>query len=151
MVGILRILRDYIKEKTDLETVLEPQPVNLQQPHIRITPKGWQFESLKETDNFLGMQYTVVLNCQLKLVGFGDGPDEFLVSVLNASFKLHELFYKPFSIPLIEGNSAGSMTVKANQKIAGEFFQNKQEGVMPYSYEEEFELNIFLPFSVLIT
>jgi len=155
MVGLLESLAVHIEKETGLKVFIEPQPVNIQEPHVRILAKSFSFIGEGQTDNYMAGQYTVELNLLVTLLGFGDGPDKFLSAVLEASFKLGKLFERPFSVHLIQNDRAetkptGNFTVQAQKSSGGHFSQNAEEGAMPYRYEENFEVSLYFPYSSLI-
>lgn len=147
MVGVLGTLAKYIEENAGVKCLIEPQPVNLQEPHFRILAKGFSFEWVDETANYEASQFVAKLSLEGVLYAFGDGPDSFLDAVLKASFSLNLLFRKPFSVSFVDG-STGGFSVSLKSKTDG-VFTNSSEGSQPFLYKEVFEMELFMPYAVL--
>ena len=147
MVGVLGALAKHIEENAGVKCLIEPQPVNLQEPHFRITAKGFSFEWVDKTKNLEDFELVARLSLEGVLYAFGDGPDSFLDAVLRASFSLNILFRKPFSIPLMDG-SADAFSVLLKSKTNG-VFTNRLEGSKPFLYKEVFEMELFMPYAIL--
>ena len=147
MVGVLGTLAKHIEENAGVKCLIEPQPVNLQQPHFRITAKGFSFEWVDETANYEAKEFVARLLLEGVLYAFGDGPDSFLDAVLRASFSLNMLFRKPFSVAFVKG-STGGFSVSLKSKTDG-VFTNSLEGSKPFLYKEVFEMELFVPYAIL--
>jgi hypothetical protein len=152
VVGILDALAEHIKQKTDVDVLIEPIVVVPQKPHLRLSLAGWQFDSIKQTDTYEAKEYTAMLFVSGKFMGEGDGPNVFLDDVLKYSFALHFLFAEPFSIPFIQndklsGKTAGAFSVSLQNSPKGEFLPNSQEGKKPFIFYENYELALFFAYS----
>jgi|UniRef100_A0A7C4AK39 hypothetical protein len=143
--GLIKyVLSDFLKEKTGLGVFVEPQPVTLFEPHIRVMFMGFEFEGVGDlTGHETERLCTLRMDCLLTLTAMGDGPDVFLDKVIESSFKLNRLFERPFSITTVDGYG---ITVVGKSKGQRQFFKNEEEGKKPYIYEENFDLHIFLPY-----
>lgn len=155
---ILEIFRDHIAQKTGVKALLEPQPVKLHEPHLRImSPIGWdfRFEDWMTNDTKL---YTVKLDVLVTLTAYGDGPDVYLGECLSASFKVNRYFHAPVSIPMVSlvkgawnASGAGSISVTGQRRPGAQHFKNEDEGKgeKPYLYEESFDVSIYFPYAEL--
>lgn len=76
---------DYLKNKTGLPVILDPQPVNSAEPHLRLTFTGATDKGPNDDE----------LDFQLSIVGAGDGPDIFLPEIIQASLAVSDLFRGP--------------------------------------------------------
>jgi len=143
--GIIKyILADFLKEKAGIGVFVEPQPITLSEPHIRVMFAGFEFSGVGDITGYETERLcTLKMECVLTLTAMGDGPDVFLDKVIEASFKLSKLFERPFSIRTADGYG---ITVVAKSRGQRQFFKNEEEGKKPYIYEENFDLNIFLPY-----
>lgn len=143
--GVIKyLLADYLKEKTGLITVVEPQPVNLSEPHLRLMYTGIDIDGGPDVSGYDTEQlYTLRISCLLTLMAYGDGPDKFLDSVIKASFILRKIFDNPFSIKLAD---VYGITIEGKKRPGGQFFKNEEEGKKPYFYEENYDINIFIPY-----
>jgi len=143
--GLIKyVLSDFLKEKTGLGVFVEPQPVTLFEPHIRVMFMGFGFEGVGDLTGYETERLcTLRMDCLLTLTAMGDGPDVFLDKVIESSFKLNRLFERPFSITTVDGYG---ITVVGKSKGQRQFFKNEEEGKKPYIYEENFDLHIFLPY-----
>ncbi|MBI3584200.1 MAG: hypothetical protein HY096_09685 [Nitrospinae bacterium] len=141
---ILRLFAEEMEKKTGIQTLVEPQPVELKEPHLRIlAPTGFEFNFEDDRYYELGRLYTVRMDALVTLAASGDGPDLFLNKCIEASFKVNKFFYKPFSILL----STGYISINGKRKPGGQFFKNEKEGEKPYLYEESFEASIYFPYA----
>lgn len=143
--GVIKyLLVDYLKEKTGLVTIVEPQPVNLSEPHLRLMYTGIDIDRGPDITGYDTEQlYTLRISCLLTLMAYGDGPDRFLDSVIKASFILRKVFDKPFNIEL---PGVHGITVEGKRRQGGQLFRNEEEGKKPYLYEENYDVNIFIPY-----
>jgi hypothetical protein len=137
MVGFLKELADFIREKTELPVEIEPSPASPPEAHVRIIPKGLSYQSYGTTPNDLAEQGLVQLEVELHLVAEGTG-EVFLKRVYEASLKLNRLFENYHSITLGTKNSIG-FSVAIDKLSDGEFFTNQEEGKLPYTYVEKWK------------
>jgi hypothetical protein len=158
-IAVLEAFRDHIAKTTGVKALLEPQPVKLHEPHLRImAPTGWDCRFEDWTTNETAKLYTVKLDALVTLTAYGDGPDVYLGECLNASFKVNRYFRDPVGIPIVslvkgawKASGAGSITVTGQRKHGGQHFKNEDEakGEKPYLYEENFEVSIYFPYAEL--
>ncbi|MBI4691702.1 MAG: hypothetical protein HY754_15795 [Nitrospirae bacterium] len=148
--GILDIFKEHIEKSIGIKALIEPQPVKLQEPNIRImAPTGWDFGFKDFTTNETARLYTVQLDMLVTLTAYGDGPDVYLDKCIQASFNLNKYFMTSFPIPV----AGGKMSVQGRRKPGGQHFKNEDAGnpgEKPYLYEENFEVSIFFPYAELI-
>ncbi|HOP33233.1 MAG TPA: hypothetical protein PKU94_07655 [Candidatus Hydrothermia bacterium] len=147
--GVLKhILSDFLKERTQLPVFIEPQPITVFEPHIRVMFAGFDFEGVGDLTGYdIERLCTLKMDCLLTLTAMGDGPDVFLDKVVDASFRLNRLFERPFSIQTVDGYG---ITVQGKSRGQRQFFKNEEEGKKPYIYEENFDVSIFLPYAEVL-
>lgn len=143
--GVIKyLLVDYLKEKTGLQVIVEPQPVNLSEPHVRIMYTGIDIDSGPDISGyFVEKLHTLKISLLLTLTAYGDGPDKFLDSVINSSFALKKVFDSAFSIRTV---GSYGITVEGKKRPGGQFFRNEEEGKKQYLYEENYDVNIYIPY-----
>lgn len=143
--GVIKyLLADYIKEKTKLPVIVEPQPVTLSEPHVRIMFTGFDLDQgIDVTGYEVEELCTLKLQCLLTLTAHGDGPDRFLDEVVNASFQLRRFLSDTFTIATVDGYG---ITVQGTKRPGGQFFRNEEEGKKPYVYEESYDVSIYVPY-----
>ena len=143
--GVIKhIFADCLKKKIGLPVIVEPQPANLSEPHLRIMFIGFEFDEIHDVTGYdVEMLYTLKLHCLLTLLAYGDGPDSFLDSVIKVSFALQRLFSQPFTINTIAGYG---ITVEGKKRPGGQFFKNEEEGKKPYLFEESYDVNLYMPY-----
>jgi hypothetical protein len=137
VIGFLKELADFIKEKTGLPVEIEPSPASPADPHVRILPKGLGYQNFGKMPNELAEQGLVELKVELHLVAEGTG-EVFLQKVYDASLKLNRLFESYHSVTFGTENSFG-FAVAVEKLSDGEFFTNEEEGRYPYMYVEKWQ------------
>ena len=160
----LTVFKEYLEKKVGVTTLLEPQPVKLHEPHLRLNPTGFSFRREGKADVGENVLRTVQFDLLVSLEAYGDGPDVFLNRVLAASFKLNLFFEDLKSIPFmpsgadvlenkgiaVSGNTVpGHMAIKGERKPGGQFFQNEKEkeGDKPFMFSESFNVSLFFPYA----
>ncbi|MEM1672501.1 MAG: hypothetical protein QXX12_00555 [Nanopusillaceae archaeon] len=141
----------YLEEQTKLKVLLEPNPSILAEPHLRLLYTGLEFRPVqfRETDfghtgYDLDSLFDLIIHFLLTLHAEGDGPDNFLDEVINASFKLAFLFRQGISIEVVPQKFFA--TLVAQKRPGGQFFKNEEPGKKAFVYEETWEGLIMLPF-----
>jgi hypothetical protein len=143
--GVIKyLLADYLQKRTSLPIIIEPQPVSLSEPHIRLMYTGIDIESGPDITGYNTEKlYTLKMDLLVTLTAEGDGPDVFLDKIVAASFALSRVFENAFCIGTCNGNG---ISVNGNRRPGGQFFKNEEEGKRPYLYEENYEVSIYMPY-----
>ncbi len=153
IVSVIEAFRDHIAKATGVNALLEPQPVRLHEPHLRImAPTGWEFQFEDFTTNETARLYTVQVDALVALTAYGDGPDVYLSECMKASFKVNRYFRNPVTIKLWNAAGAGNISVNGKRKPGGQHFRNDEaeKGSKPYLYEESWDVSLFFPYAELI-
>lgn len=82
MKELLRLVECFIERETGLKVLLDPQPIKIAEPHIRLTFSG--------TENW-GLRGKRLL-FQISILGAGDGPEAFIEKAIIATLKLDDLY-----------------------------------------------------------
>lgn len=143
MKEILDTVKEFLKQRTGLKVIMDPQPVKNAEPHLRLTFVG---------SGNQGATHSVV-SFQLAIVGAGDGPEVFLDRIIEASMQVGDLYNSylhegKLYIDLKLASGRGSFRVNFPDTInnSGQFVQNEnnenENAQWAYTYVEPHVMDV---------
>lgn len=131
MKRVLEAFAAYCAGMTGLEAILEPSPIELAEPSIRLA-----FAGSRNLGN--GRTRLPVL---VNLTARGDGPDAYLEELAKASEASSSLFDEPFGFPISNEYDVHGMAYPEKLSEGG-FEKNGEEGKKPFQYLEAWRVTL---------
>lgn len=131
MKSVVDSFASYCEKETGRPALVEPSPIELAEPCIRLA-----FGGLRKAGN--GRSRIPLL---LNLTASGDGPDTFLDEIAQASLAVSELMDGPFGFPIFEEYGVFGMAYPERLGDGG-FEKNGDEGKKPYRYIEAWRVTV---------
>lgn len=141
---MLQAFTEELSFQMQLKVLMDPQPIGVAEPHIRLT-----FTGTEVRESYCHLQF------QISVVGAGDGPEVFLERVIAASAAIAQLASKrnPRASVFSYMDTTCRYSLEVSSSATGQFMQNEkdesEQTLFSYTYVEPHTIVLQVPISLI--